>query len=47
MQQPYRTAQRLSPVVLHIVLNRSHATHTPAQEVIVPMFKRGISTANR
>gem|GEM_PF-5446359 len=47
MQQPYRTAQRLYPVVLPMLLERSHTTHTPAQRVIVPNCRRGVSTAHR
>ncbi|HEY1351937.1 MAG TPA: hypothetical protein VGF67_20140 [Ktedonobacteraceae bacterium] len=47
MQQLYCIAQRLYLIVFPILLDRSYTTHTPAQRVIVPICRRGVSPANR
>jgi len=47
MQQSHRTAQRLSPVVLPIPSQHSIPADTPAQGVIAPICRRGVSTAHR
>ncbi|HEU5379915.1 MAG TPA: hypothetical protein VFV38_31215 [Ktedonobacteraceae bacterium] len=47
MQQTYCTAQRLYPVVLPILLDRRHPTNLPAQRVVVPICRRGVSTPHR
>ncbi len=49
MQQLHRTAQRLSLVVLPIPSHRSNpaAAETPAQRVIAPICRRGVSETSR
>jgi hypothetical protein len=47
MQQSRRTAQRLYLVVLPIPSHRSNPANTPAQRVIVPICRRGVSAAHR
>jgi hypothetical protein len=47
MQQSRHTAQRLSLVVFPIPSHHRNPADTPAQRVIVPICRRGVSAANR
>ncbi|MFL5665051.1 MAG: hypothetical protein ACJ8BW_27440 [Ktedonobacteraceae bacterium] len=47
MQQSRRTVQQLSLVVLPIPSHHRNPVDIPAQRVIAPICRRGVSAANR